>query len=107
MSRVIELSAIWLGVWCRAFLWYTAMENGTGCLESAGTALENAAAVASAPASSSADDAGDRCRLLKEGLCNNVVDTQSKAPSALLEQIEALRATQRELRDHARRRVRR
>ena len=79
------------------------MENGTGCLESADRASQKITQVACATAASSTDDAGARCRAVKEVICNSVVDTPSRGTSALLDQIEALRATQRELKAHKKR----
>ena len=79
------------------------MENHTGCLESAEKASHKVTQVASSTAASSADDAGAGCQTVKEVGCTSLVDTPSKCTSALLEQIEALRATHRELKAHKKR----
>ena len=103
VSRDIRAPAVWLSAWCSSSLRYIAMENGTGCLESADGASQKITQAACATAASSSDDAGARCRTVKEVACNSLVGTPSKGTSALLEQIEALRATQRELKAHKKR----
>ena len=79
------------------------MDNGTGSPESADGASQKNARVACATAASSSDDAGSRFRTVKEVACNSLVGAPSKGTSALLEQIEALRATQRELKANKKR----
>ena len=79
------------------------MENHTGCLESADRASQKVTQVACSTAASSTDDTGARCGTVNEVGCTSLLGPPSKCSSALLEQIEALRVTQRDLKAHKKR----
>ena len=79
------------------------MDSHSGCLASADRASQKVTQADRSTAASSTDDAGARCGTVNDVGCTSLLDPPSKCTSALLDQIEALRTTQRELKAHKKR----